>query len=92
MQARATVVEAGEKNFRVDLIDADGREVMPPLNGRFGIPRPPSGIESTGRLAIRFDNVEFPRYSAYSLHLTVEGHEMVRIALNVVPAPQPAQN
>ena len=30
---------------------------------------------------MRFDNVEFPRYGAYSLHVVLEGHEMVRIPL-----------
>ena len=28
---------------------------------------------------MRFDNVEFPKYGSYSIHIVVEGHEMVRI-------------
>jgi hypothetical protein len=87
MQLRANLVEAGEKNFEIALIDDEGREVLPPLKGKINIPRPPSGTESTGRLSMRFDNVEFPRYGSYSLHVVVEGHEMVRIPLRVLPAP-----
>jgi hypothetical protein len=90
-QLRANLVEAGEKNFEVALIDGEGREVLPPVKGKLNIPRPPSGTESTGRLAMRFDSVEFPRYGYYSLHVVVEGHEMVRIPLRVVTAPPTPQ-
>ena len=92
VQIRVTVVESGEKNFEVHLIDEDGREIIPALKGKLNIPRPPSGTESTGRLALRFDGVEFPRYGAYSIHMTVEGHEMVRIALRVIQPPAVSQN
>ena len=92
IQMRATVVEAGEKNFEVHLIDEDGKEIMPALMGKFNIPRPPSGTESTGRLALRFDGVEFPRYGAYSIHMVVEGHEMVRIGLRVSQPPAISQD
>ena len=92
VQIRANVVESGEKNFEVHLIDEDGKEIIPALKGKLNIPRPPSGTESTGRLALRFDGVEFPRYGAYSIHMTVEGHEMVRIALRVSQPPAVSQN
>lgn len=89
IQLRATVVESGEKNFEVHLIDDDGREVIPALKNRINIPRPPSGTESTGRIAMRFDNVEFPRFGSYSIHVLIEGHEMSRIPLRVGQAPPP---
>ena len=92
MQLRANTVEAGEKNFEVALIDDEGREVLTPLKGKLNIPRPPSGTESTGRLAMRFDSVEFPKYGSYSLHVVVEGHEMVRIPLRVITAPPAPQS
>jgi hypothetical protein len=87
LQLRTSVVEAGEKNLEVDLIDSDGKKIIPPLKAKFNIPKPPSGTESVGKLAMRFDGVEFPKYGAYSLHVVVEGHEMVRIPLNVSPPP-----
>jgi hypothetical protein len=91
IQMRATVVEAGEKNFEVHIIDEDGKEIIPALMGKLTIPRPPSGLENTGRVAIRFDNVEFPKFGAYSIHVLLEGHEMVRIPLRVVQAPATPQ-
>ena len=87
MQLRANVVESGEKNLEIHLIDEDGKAIIPALKGRFNIPQPPAGTESTGRIATRFDNVEFPKYGAYSLHVVVDGHEMVRIPLRVSQPP-----
>jgi len=92
IQLRTNIVEAGEKNFEVHLIDEDGKEIIPSIKGKLNIPRPPAGTESTGRIAMRFDGVEFPRYGAYSMHVLVEGHEMSRIPLRVTQAPSPSQN
>jgi hypothetical protein len=89
LQLRTNVVEAGEKNLEVHLIDEDGTEILPPLRTKFEIPKPQSGTESIGRLAMRFDNTEFPKYGSYSLHVVVEGHEMVRIPLKISPPPTP---
>jgi len=88
IQLRANVVEAGEKALEVRLIDEDGKDIIPILRGKFSIPKPVVGTESIGRIAMEFNNVEFPRYGSYSLHAVIEGHEMVRVPLKVSPPPQ----
>ena len=92
IQMRATIVEAGEKNFEIHMIDDDGHEIVPTLKSKLNIPRPPSGTESTGRIAMRFDNVEFPRFGSYAIHIVIEGHEMSRIPLRVSQAPPAIQS
>ncbi|MDP2931261.1 MAG: hypothetical protein Q8O05_02040 [Chloroflexota bacterium] len=87
-QLRANVVEAGEKSLKVDLIDEDGKSIIPTVTGKFNIPQPNAGIESIGRVTMQFTNVEFPRYGTYSLHAVVEGHEMISIPLKVSPPPR----
>ncbi|MBN1375293.1 MAG: hypothetical protein JXA01_03975 [Dehalococcoidia bacterium] len=91
IQMRATIVESGEKDFEVHFIDEDGKEIVPALKSKINIPRPPVGTENTGRIAMRYDNIEFPRFGSYSIHIVVEGHEMVRIPLRVMQAPGPVQ-
>lgn len=88
IQLRANVVEAGEKNLEVRLIDEDGKDIIPAISGKFSIPKPSAGTESIGRIAMQFGNVEFPHYGSYSLHAVVEGHEMVHMPLKVSPPPQ----
>jgi len=90
-QIRASVVEAGEKDMTVNIIDEDGREIIPEIKGKMNIPRPTSGTESVGKIAINFSNIEFPRYCSYSIHAMIEGREMVRIPFKVGSPPSKGQ-
>jgi len=88
-QIRASKAEVGDKEITIRLIDADGKDVVPVLNGTLNIPPPAAGsIESTGRLVVGFAGVKFPKYSQYTLHVAVQGHEMVRIHLRVARPPR----
>ena len=87
-QLRASSVEAGEKELEVHLIDEDGKDVIPPLKGKLAIPRPAAGTESIARVAMQFNNVEFPRYGLYSLRAELEGHEVISIPLRISVPPQ----
>lgn len=88
IQLRVNSVEAGGKEVEVNLIDEDGKNIISPLKGRLNMPRPVSGTESVSRLALQFNNVEFPKYGVYSLHAVVDGHEMVRVPLKVTEPPK----
>jgi len=87
IQLRANVVEAGDKNLEVHLIDEDGMNIIPVLKGKFTIPRPDTGTESIGRISLALRNVEFPKYGSYSLHAVVEGHEIFDVPLKISPPP-----
>jgi hypothetical protein len=89
LKLRANIVEVGEKNIKISLIDEDGKNIIPDMNAKIIIPKPPEGLESKAQLAIGFDNVEFPRYGSYSIHVVVEGHDIVPIPIRIVPTPQP---
>ena len=89
-QIRANVVEAGEKNIVVSLIDDDGKDIIPPLNAKITISKPPAGTESVGRVAMAFNGVVFPKYGSYSLHAVVDGHDMVDVQMRVSQPPKPA--
>ena len=87
LQLRASVTEAGQKRITVNLIDEDGRDVIPPVEGQFSIVRPESGAYSTGRFVVEFGNVEFKQYGAYSVHVVIEGSEIASIPFRVNPSP-----
>lgn len=87
-QLRANVVEAGEKNLEVHLIDEDGNEVIPAIRGKFNIPKTSGVKESIGRIAMRFHDIEFQKYGLYSIHAVIEGLEVVRISLKVSQQPR----
>jgi hypothetical protein len=87
IQIRANSLEIGEKEVEVNLIDDDGKSILPPLRGKITMFKPASGTETISRLALQFQNVEFPRYGTYSLHALVDGHEMVRVPIKISQPP-----
>ncbi len=88
IQLRANIVEAGEKDLEVDIIDENGKGIIPAIRAKIPIRKPPAGTESIGRIAVAFRDVEFPHYGSYSLHVVVVKIEMVRVPFRVSPPPQ----
>jgi len=89
-QIRANITEAGEKDLSIRLMDADGRDIIPPIVDKFTIQPPAAGTESTGRIGVAFNGVVFPRFGEYSLHVVIQGREMIRIPLRVAAPPSTA--
>ena len=88
LQLRSSVAEAGRKDVSVSLIDADGKDVIPPLSATMEVPQPPPGaLETNARLVVGFAGVQFPAYGQYTLHVVVQGQEMVRIPIRVAQPP-----
>ncbi len=87
VQLRSTVGEAGDKALEVNIIDEDGAEVIPPIKSTVSVPRPSAGITSLSRLALAFQNVQFPRYGSYSIHVAIDGREMNSLSLTVSQPP-----
>lgn len=91
-QLRFSLTETGSKSVVVHLIDADGKGVIPPLNGNIMVNPPPAGtLESTARLVMEFGNVEFKEYGNYSVRVNVEGREVVSIPIRIAEPPRTGQ-
>jgi hypothetical protein len=87
-QLRVNTVEIGEKDLKVHIIDDDGKSIVPEINFKFTVSRPLSGIESISRVAVRFNNVDFPKYGTYAIHGIVDGNDVISLPLtitNVLP-------
>jgi hypothetical protein len=88
-QFRVSVAEAGDKKLAVHLIDDDGHDTVPPIQGSINVPRLKDAAESVGRLALEFGNVQFARYGTYSVRVAIDGVEMADIPFKVAPPPPP---
>ncbi|HPP75972.1 MAG TPA: hypothetical protein PLU88_12695 [Armatimonadota bacterium] len=87
-QFRASIAEAGNKELAIRLIDADGKDVVPPFNGILNIPQPqPGEVDTSGKLVVGFGGVQFNSYGQYALHVVVQGNEVVRIPIRVAQPP-----
>ncbi len=87
VQMRASIVEAGQKDIAVRLIDGDGSNVIEPLTGQFVIPMTEGRLESIGRIALGLQNLQFQRLGPHSIHVLVQGEEKVRIPFTVAIPP-----
>ena len=86
-QFRTSITEAGQKRLGIQLIDADGKPVIPPLEGIVDIRPPEAGIEAKGRMGVGLDNVTFEQYGDYSLHILIDGNLLRSIGFRVAEPP-----
>lgn len=83
--------EAGPKKVRFTLADADGRDVLQPLD--MPIAAPPAAAEtsfSIVNIVMNISAVRFDRYGEHSLDLAIDGVHVASAPLFIRPAPNPA--
>lgn len=86
-QLRSSVLEAGQKDVDIHLIDEDGVDVSKPVQRQINIPKGNSA-EVIGRVVMEFVNIEFKRYGAYSVRVALDRNEIVELVFKVVAPPQ----
>jgi hypothetical protein len=87
LQLRTSVAEAGQKRIQVNLVDEDGKDVIPTVQGQFNLPRTEGRSYSIGRFVMEFNSVEFKSYGSYSVTVAVEGLEVASIPFRVAAPP-----
>ena len=81
-------VEVGQKQIGIHIIDSDGGNIVPPLDGTFNVEQPPSGYtHRTQRVALALHGVTFPQYGDYSVRWLIAGQEVKSASIKVAPPP-----
>jgi len=87
-QLRFSLTEVGSKDMTVNLIDADGENVVPTIQGSLEVAKPQAGsLYAKGRVNIGFGNVEFKKYGEHSVRVTIQGREVISIPFDVAQPP-----
>jgi len=79
--------EVGTKKAAVHLIDADGNELVPPMQCELNVAKPNAGNRWGTGLLMQYNGVKYPRYGAYAVSMVVDGHELVNLPFTVAPPP-----
>ena len=87
---RGTIAEVGTKSVSVRLIDADGEDVIPPLQHQVSFEVKAPLLEGDIQLVMNLVNLQFKKYGPYAIHLVVQGHEMASVSFNVSEPPTTA--
>ena len=86
VRLEAHPTEEGDHALKLQLIDADGGDVVPPLVGEFTTGRPPfPGVPvRTAPIILQMHGVRFEQPGHYSFELLVDGHHLRSLALHFV--------
>lgn len=89
---RFSSVEVGQKQVGLRLIDADGTNIVPPLDVAIHVERPLEGYTYRGaRIALGIHGMRFPQYGDYSVRWLLNGQEIANAPLRVAPPPPPVR-
>ncbi|MEI9958962.1 MAG: hypothetical protein WDM90_22210 [Ferruginibacter sp.] len=69
---RFSTKEIGEHHFKLRLIDADGKEMIQPVEGNMNIQGTPNGQLVTINFVVNFNQLQFPKAGRYSFELYLD--------------------
>jgi len=70
---RFGIKELGAHDFKLRLINAEGKETIKPIEGEIKIGTPPNGQFASINLVINFNQLQFEKPGRYSFELYVNG-------------------
>ena len=80
--------EAGKKEMRIALEDADGKDVLA-VGGEVAVPRAPHGEASIINQILVLNNTTFPKFGRYEFRVLINGRLEATIPLSVRRAEEP---
>ena len=87
VQVRYAVAEMGTKALAIRVVDADGGNVIAPIDSQVNFPLPQGVPAGTMRVIIALNSLTFPRYGDYAIQIALDGHDVASLRLVVTPPP-----
>ena len=75
LRMRFSQVEVGKHSVRINIVDADGRPVLPSLDGGLSVAMGPSEQSAITNLVLNIDRLKFDKAGQYSVDLAIDGRE-----------------
>jgi hypothetical protein len=88
---RGSMAETGVKDVTVRIIDADGQDVIPPVQQQMQFNVQAPALFGFLNVVIQLGGLELTKYGAYAIHLLLSGNELARVAFQVIAPPQQPQ-
>jgi hypothetical protein len=87
---QGTVAESGTKRVVLRLIDADGDDVIPPMEQQIPFEIRPPRLGGNLDLVFQLNGVVLNKMGSYAFHLLVQDYEMVTVPFTVAEPPTTA--
>lgn len=75
--------EAGKHQLKVNIVDADGNDITPPLQGELNI-GPEVPLRSTHNVILNINNLKIQAPGTYSIDLSVDNQHMQSNEMHIV--------
>jgi hypothetical protein len=91
IRVRFKRIESGSHRVKLDMVDEDGRHVVPAFETTVDI-RPEEGVESAvANLLLNFQQLRFEKFGRYSIDLAVDGRQEGSLPVYIRQSPAPAE-
>ncbi len=80
---RFSRIEDGNHRLKVNLIDEDGKEVIPALEGNLAVKIGPDTEFAVVNFVLNIQRLKFEKYGAYRIDLAVDGRQEASLPLFV---------
>jgi hypothetical protein len=81
-----SAAEAGPKPFSLRVIDADGGNVIAPVNGEVAFASPDETLTPVAHMVLELNMLTFPAYGIYAVDLRVDDEAVASMPLEVMPS------
>jgi hypothetical protein len=86
-RVRFSKIEEGEHKIRVDIIDADGKAVVPRLDGKISVQIRGETDSAVTNLILNLQRIKLERYGEYRIDLAIDGELRGSLPFNVRELP-----
>ncbi len=90
LKIRFERIERGEHRLKLNIVDQDGKLVIPSLDGPLNISFPDSSPSATAQLILDLQNLKFERFGEFAIDLAVDTRQEASIPLFVRNISPPA--
>ncbi len=75
LRIRFAHIEAGQHSVRINIVNADGRPVVPNLEGNINLRFGPNDQTAVTNLALNIDRIKFDQAGQHSIDLAIDGRQ-----------------
>ncbi|MBI4850050.1 MAG: hypothetical protein HY808_15995 [Nitrospirae bacterium] len=91
LRVRFAKIEEGAHKVRINIVDEDGKAVVPPLDAGVNIQFRETPLTSmSANMILNLQGLKFPKYGEYSIDLAVDGRQEASLPIYVQPVPAQA--
>lgn len=82
-------IEEGDHNVRIDVIDEDGKQIIPRLEGKVSV-KFGAGSSMAVNLILNLNQLKFEKFAEYTIKLAIDGQVVRSLPLRVGEVPKTA--